>query len=153
MPFFGGMVCYCGWAWRFIASLLAAVKRLLSTTKAVLITMYDSNGLNIQKVWKRESQHFRILQPNGCKIRNSWDSQFSVEIILIPLLKGLKIGKSWNQGSQIFQISQPFWFEMAETSKKAKILKVNPTNSTLQSKTFMEYRCLSSKLLLCYFLQ
>ena len=60
---FGSMVYYCGLVWRFVASLLAAVKRLLSTTKAVLIMMYNSNGLNIPHGWQQESQHFWILQP------------------------------------------------------------------------------------------
>ena len=72
------------------------------------IMMYDSNGLNIQKGWKQESQYFQILQTNGCKIRKCWDSRFPVQIILIPLLNGLKIGKSWNRRSQLFPISQPF---------------------------------------------
>ena len=81
------------------------------------IMMYDSNGLNIQKGWKRESQHFRILQPNGCKIRKCWDSRFPVQIILIPLLNGLKMGKSWNWRSQIFRYLSHFSLKWLEYPK------------------------------------
>ena len=134
-----------GWARRFVVCLPAAVKRIFGNAQAVLIAMYDSNGLNIQKGWKRESQHFRILQPNGCKIWKCWDSRFPVEILLIPLFGGLKIGKSWNRRSQLFPISQPFLFEMAEISKRAQILKIFPTNSrdlTHHKAQKMEYCCL-----------
>ena len=85
--------------------LAGCCEETLSTTKAVLIIMYDSNGLNIQKGWKREYQLFRILQPNGCKIRKSWDSQFSVEVILIPLLKRLNLEKAGIKDLCFFQIS------------------------------------------------
>ena len=106
VPFFmAWFLLYCGLAWRCIACLLLAVNRLLSKTYHDVRFKWLKY---IRKGWKRESQYFRILQPNGCKIRKCWDSRFPVQIILIPLLNGLKIGKSWNRRSQLFPISQPF---------------------------------------------
>ncbi len=145
---FGGMVYYCGWVWRFIASLQAAVKRLLSTTKAVFdhdvwfrwlkyparLKMRISAFLDIAAKWLQnpEKLRFSIFR------RNNTDSS----------MKGLRYWKRLKSRISAFpDISHILVWNDWDNQKSS-----NSQNwSNKLSKKDMEYRCLSSETLLhCY---